>query len=100
MLDRNAQFSPSQFSSLSSLGVLRIFSGGDPYRYLMLPFLSLTIISTQPDILPTSISRLADLVDIILFTCKDKLVLVFIIFLVWRSLLRFQQRRLIWVLLR
>jgi len=55
MLWENAQFSPSQLSPLSSLGILTIFSGGDPYRYLMLPFLSLTIISTQPDILPISI---------------------------------------------
>jgi len=44
----NGQFPPSH-SSLSSFGILTIFSGGDPYRNLMLPFLSLTMISTQPE---------------------------------------------------
>jgi len=76
----NGQFSPSQLSSLSSLGVLTIFSGGDPYLNLILPFLSLTMISTQPAILPMSISFLADLVDMFSSTYKDKLFLLFIIF--------------------
>jgi len=76
----NGQFSPSQLSPLSSLGVLTIFSGGDPNRYLILPFLSLTMISTQPDILPISISFLVGLVDMVSSTYKDKLFLLFIIF--------------------
>jgi len=51
-LDGNGQFSPSH-----SFGVLRIFSGGAPNRYLIRPFLSLTIISTQPETDAISMSR-------------------------------------------